>query len=352
MSVNKTTIQIQNASQFPPLPSMWMNRFDVRIWNELQSVGNDALADLKAHKRNMNCTTFLVGFITSSIILASAMIGMYAGSAHEYCCDDGIYAACQEYCYEEDEGAFIFSMIITQSIESISKPNSTPQPQQPNMSLQDKMQMYFKSMNDRYQNMMLFNVTSVHFPSGCPCCNDYQLMYYELQIEMRVQHISYIPDPQSSALPQQHMQQPLQIVSSLPTQQQMQQHASFNEPPPPFQIVTSLSTQQQMQQNQQPIQVVNTFPTQYQMQQQNSLNDGGYKEKHYTQWTTNDVLRWLMQLDNGSFAPYQQTLARALNNEQIDGNDLFDLDKNDLHRLGIQTFKLKKSLLAHIQSLS
>eukprot|EP01083_Nonionella_stella_P040499 109898_1 len=40
MNVNKITIQVTNG--FPSFPKQWTDRFDIRIWNELQSKTNRA----------------------------------------------------------------------------------------------------------------------------------------------------------------------------------------------------------------------------------------------------------------------------------------------------------------------
>eukprot|EP01084_Bolivina_argentea_P154570 269423_1 len=144
--------------------------------------------------------------------------------------------------------------------------------------------------------MVVFKIISVHLPSNgcCGCCASNpqsETSSFELELEMKVQTITYIADVQSSLLSVQ------QQINSLPTQQQ----------------VTSLPTQTQTQT--QTVQMVSALPIQPQLQQQtNNLNDNqGFEQKHYTQWSTRDVLNWIVQLNGGQFAMYQQRLMEILN---------------------------------------
>eukprot|EP01083_Nonionella_stella_P070894 189995_1 len=342
-NVNKASIQVTNSPQFPSLPTKWKDRFDIRIWNELEAICNSALAEIASHKRKRTCTTILTTTWTIFFILANVLLGVYAGGGEEYCCSYDSYNNCQNWCRDYNYGAFVSSMVFY-GLSGVLlffvcpcvihndyyKKDDT---QTYFNSLEDMAQMHFNSLNEKYQNMIVFKIISVHLPSNgcCGCCASNpqsETSSFELELEMKVQAITYIADVQSSLLSVQ------QQINSLPTQQQ----------------VTSLPTQTQTQT--QTVQMVSALPIQPQLQQQTNMNSNqGFEQKHYTQWSTRDVLNWIVQLNGGQFAMYQQRLMETLNAEQIDGNDLCDLDKDDLHRLGIQNFKLKKSLLTHIQSL-
>eukprot|EP01083_Nonionella_stella_P054611 144161_1 len=75
------------------------------------------------------------------------------------------------------------------------------------------------------------------------------------------------------------------------------------------------------------------------------------KTLHYSQWSTDDVVQWILTLDNGAYVEYKHTLGICMLKEGIDGAELKHLDKNDLHRLGIGNFKHKRLILQHITDL-
>jgi len=71
--------------------------------------------------------------------------------------------------------------------------------------------------------------------------------------------------------------------------------------------------------------------------------------KDFEQWSTEHVLKWVLQLESGKFKKYEAALVVNVKTENIDGSCLGSLDKGDLHRLGVTDFKDKAELLAHIQ---
>eukprot|EP01084_Bolivina_argentea_P278589 475984_1 len=63
---------------------------------------------------------------------------------------------------------------------------------------------------------------------------------------------------------------------------------------------------------------------------------------NYKQWNDEKVLIWIMSLDDGKYKQYHETLKKELNTQKITGNDLQEMDVNDLKGLGIIQFQHKK----------
>eukprot|EP01083_Nonionella_stella_P070893 189992_1 len=110
-NVNKASIQVTNSPQFPSLPTKWKDRFDIRIWNELEAICNSALAEIASHKRKRTCTTILTTTWTIFFILANVLLGVYAGGGEEYCCSYDGYNNCLNWCRDYNYGAFVSSMV-------------------------------------------------------------------------------------------------------------------------------------------------------------------------------------------------------------------------------------------------
>lgn len=90
-----------------------------------------------------------------------------------------------------------------------------------------------------------------------------------------------------------------------------------------------------------------------QMRQNNNNNDGnGFEMRHHSEWNCSDVSQWICALENGRYNKYESRLSVTIKDENITGRLLMDLDKNDLHRLGITAFADKLNVLKHIKSLS
>ena len=71
----------------------------------------------------------------------------------------------------------------------------------------------------------------------------------------------------------------------------------------------------------------------------------------YKTWDTNDVLSWILSLDNKLFLQYQDKLKKCLFEEQIQGNDLQDVNEIDVKGWGITKFAHKKKLVLRIKEL-
>ena len=89
------------------------------------------------------------------------------------------------------------------------------------------------------------------------------------------------------------------------------------------------------------------------------LNDeiANLKLKHldianYEQWNSEQIVAWIINLDENRFTKYKDTLLYHLNEEEIIGNDLEEINEIDLQRWQIKSFKDKKFLLQRIKHLT
>merc|ERR1712130_222740 len=77
----------------------------------------------------------------------------------------------------------------------------------------------------------------------------------------------------------------------------------------------------------------------------------GGNTQHFESWKSEDVIRWMMSLENAKYKKYEDELSKNVRMENVDGACLSSLDKGDLHRLGITDFKDKKDLMLRIKEL-
>lgn len=82
----------------------------------------------------------------------------------------------------------------------------------------------------------------------------------------------------------------------------------------------------------------------------NNLNDN--EKDCWKEWDVMDVVNWIISLDQGRYIKYKQVLMNNLRKEEIDGSCLSDIDKNDLHRFGVTSFKDKGHLCAKLKQLT
>ena len=75
------------------------------------------------------------------------------------------------------------------------------------------------------------------------------------------------------------------------------------------------------------------------------------QSKHWSEWNSDDVVNWIVGLDEATYGKYRGKLSTNVASEGINGECLKDLDKNDLHRLGIGQFKDKNAVLKAIKEL-
>ena len=71
----------------------------------------------------------------------------------------------------------------------------------------------------------------------------------------------------------------------------------------------------------------------------------------YIEWTAQDIADWIVSIDKIRYYKYYDVLSKNLAMELIDGQCLYEFEKNDLHRLGIVGFKDKNDIFAAIQRL-
>eukprot|EP01084_Bolivina_argentea_P107721 192578_1 len=82
-----------------------------------------------------------------------------------------------------------------------------------------------------------------------------------------------------------------------------------------------------------------------------SLKEKMGKNGGFEIWEYTDVVDWIMQLENDRFQKYRNILLQNMKAEEIDGSCLRDISENDLLRMGIKSFKDRKSIFKHIQKL-
>ena len=74
-------------------------------------------------------------------------------------------------------------------------------------------------------------------------------------------------------------------------------------------------------------------------------------ESKYLEWSYEQISSWMMSLDNGRLTKYEQTVKANLEDEEVDGSTLGDINETDLKRWGIKKFSDIKYLLKEIQRL-
>ena len=73
---------------------------------------------------------------------------------------------------------------------------------------------------------------------------------------------------------------------------------------------------------------------------------------NYQKWEINDIIFWIMSLENGRFKKYVKQLKNAFTENDIKGGDLPDITRTDLHvSFKISTFRDRVALEKHFQRL-
>eukprot|EP01083_Nonionella_stella_P088060 245202_1 len=75
------------------------------------------------------------------------------------------------------------------------------------------------------------------------------------------------------------------------------------------------------------------------------------KFDHFSEWDCDAVIEWICSLENDRYRKYETKLSVSIKHENIKGKYLGDVDKSDLHRLGVTDFADKLSLISHIKQL-
>ena len=76
-----------------------------------------------------------------------------------------------------------------------------------------------------------------------------------------------------------------------------------------------------------------------------------FDERDFMNWSVDEVISWIMDIDNGKYLKYFEMLNIRITDEQIDGIKLYELDYVDLKELGIIDIDDRKSLWRNIQLL-
>lgn len=85
--------------------------------------------------------------------------------------------------------------------------------------------------------------------------------------------------------------------------------------------------------------------------QNKSMSKLVFDERDFMNWTVDEVISWIMDIDNGKYLPYFEMLNIRLTDEQVDGAKLVELDYVDLKELGIIDTDDRKSLWRSINLL-
>ena len=71
----------------------------------------------------------------------------------------------------------------------------------------------------------------------------------------------------------------------------------------------------------------------------------------FKDWSANDVLDWILAIDNGVFKPYESMLTTEILNDNIGGKDLATLNVTKIKELGVNKFAHQMLLLNKISDL-
>jgi len=77
----------------------------------------------------------------------------------------------------------------------------------------------------------------------------------------------------------------------------------------------------------------------------------GDKVQNHSEFDAQDITKWIVGLDEERYSKYGADLLANLKKEGIDGTCLGELDKHDLHRMGITRFKDKRDVFKALQQL-
>ena len=76
------------------------------------------------------------------------------------------------------------------------------------------------------------------------------------------------------------------------------------------------------------------------------INNHNFKE-----WEWEQILEWILSCDDGRFKRYEEKLRKNLQQEEVSGVDLKDVNEVDIKRWGVTKFSDIKTLCSNIQEL-
>lgn len=71
----------------------------------------------------------------------------------------------------------------------------------------------------------------------------------------------------------------------------------------------------------------------------------------YLNWNAEEIVIWIMSVENGRFKKYEQTLLSSLKDKGIKGSYLSNINQIDINEWGIKNLLEKKKLMKCIQEL-
>eukprot|EP01084_Bolivina_argentea_P115886 206002_1 len=81
------------------------------------------------------------------------------------------------------------------------------------------------------------------------------------------------------------------------------------------------------------------------------INKWVIENTDYRKWDSDIITNWIISLHK-DYEQYETSLREKLREEQLTGTDVAYIDKNDLDRFGVKTFKHKREIITHIQKLT
>ena len=86
-------------------------------------------------------------------------------------------------------------------------------------------------------------------------------------------------------------------------------------------------------------------------QENERLRKGSLNEAKYMEWNHGQISSRMISLENGRLQKYGEAIKRNLEDEEVDGSTLADINETDLKRWGIKKFSDIKYLLKEVQRL-
>ena len=81
------------------------------------------------------------------------------------------------------------------------------------------------------------------------------------------------------------------------------------------------------------------------------LRKSRINEEEYENWDSDLICDWIVSLDK-EYERYEDKLRTNMKKEGMDGSVLGELDKNDLHRFGVENIKHKIAMIKHIKRIT
>eukprot|EP01084_Bolivina_argentea_P277260 473297_1 len=115
-------------------------------------------------------------------------------------------------------------------------------------------------------------------------------------------------------------------------------------------IITINQCEQQITELKQQTHQMREYETKYNELEQ-KYNQQIKNTEDYLSWNYQHIADWIVNINRKQYSKYYETLTHGMKMEDIDGSCLQDLNKNDLHRLGVSSFKDKRDIYNAIQDL-